>query len=97
LGSAWVKLADTLDCSKRGMSVRLRRRSIWWNAAAYLVDDESFEGVQHGVDDSGGTLCGIPQDKFAIVRNPFWGQRAQDCPKCALHLVELAKNAASDS
>jgi hypothetical protein len=68
-----------------------------WTAAAYLVEDESFEGVQHGVDDSGGTLCGIPQNMIALMRNPFWGQHAQDCPACALRLAKLAKDAASDA
>jgi hypothetical protein len=67
-----------------------------WTAAAYLVEDESFEGIQHGIGESGGTLCGIRQDKIAIVRNPFWGRRDRDCPICALCLSELAQAAAAD-
>jgi hypothetical protein len=61
-----------------------------WTAAAYLVEDEAFEGVQHGVADSGGTLCGIAEDKVEIVRNPFWGRGARDCPTCAVRLSESA-------
>lgn len=60
-----------------------------WTAAAYLVEDQSFEGVQHGVDNTDGTLCGIPQDKITIVRNPFRGRADHDCPTCARRLSEL--------
>lgn len=61
-----------------------------WTAAAYLLEDESFKGVQHGISDSGATLCGIPEDKITIVRHPFWGRRTNDCPTCTLRLTELA-------
>lgn len=61
-----------------------------WTAAAYLAEDESFEGIQHGIGDSGDTLCGIPEHKVTIVRHPFWGRRNRDCPTCALHLAEAA-------
>jgi hypothetical protein len=62
-----------------------------WTAAAYLVEDRTFEGVQHGIDDSGDTLCGLPEDEIAVVRNSFEGDRARDCPTCALRLSELAQ------
>ncbi|MEV0291428.1 hypothetical protein AB0H36_45505 [Kribbella sp. NPDC050820] len=61
-----------------------------WTAAAYLAEDESFEGVQHGIGDSGGTLCGISEDEVAIVRRPFWGDGAGDCRTCAFRLAEAA-------
>jgi hypothetical protein len=61
-----------------------------WTAAAYLADDTTFEGTQHGVDDDAGTLCGLQPDDIDIVRNPFYGDRPNDCPACATRLHTLA-------
>lgn len=60
-----------------------------WTAAAYLVDDPAFAGMQHGMGDS-GTLCGIAESDIAVVRNPFWGTQPKDCVDCVLHLRRLA-------
>lgn len=62
-------------------------------AAAYLVDDREFTGTQHGVESGGGTLCGLPADAIAVVRNPFWGKRPDDCRACAARLTPPAANA----
>jgi hypothetical protein len=62
-----------------------------WVAAAYLVDDPTFQGTQHGMEDT-GTLCGLTGEQVAIVRNPFWGTKPNDCPDCAERLQMLAIN-----
>lgn len=62
-----------------------------WIAAAYLVDDPSFIGTQHGVAEGGASLCDIPADSLIVVRNPFWGHRDEDCPICAARLQEITE------
>jgi hypothetical protein len=61
-----------------------------WTAACYLLSDPQFEGTQHGVHGQ-GTLCGLPEDAVAIVRNPFYGTRSGDCHECATRLQDLAR------
>jgi len=60
-----------------------------WTTAAYLVDDVAFESTQHGMDRR-ATLCGIPESEVELVRSPFWGRGANDCPRCAARLAEFA-------
>jgi hypothetical protein len=60
-----------------------------WTAAAYLADDSTFTGTQHGVDED-GTLCGLQPHEIAVVRNPFYGRKPNDCPACAARLRALA-------
>jgi hypothetical protein len=68
-----------------------------WTAAAYLVDDREFTGTQHGVKSGGGTLCGLPADAIAVVRNPFWGQRPNDCRACAARIAAPDADAPPDA
>jgi hypothetical protein len=61
-----------------------------WTAAAYLADDQQFQGIQHGMADDDRTLCGIPEERIEVVRNPFYGKRSRDCADCAAELRRLA-------
>ncbi len=60
-----------------------------WTAAANLASDPAFAGTQHGMADS-GTLCGLLESEVVVVRNPFYGTRAEDCRQCAIELQRLA-------
>lgn len=60
-----------------------------WTAAAFLRDDPTFSGTQHGMETE-SALCGIPREQLTIVRNPFYGNGFRDCRDCATRLHELA-------
>jgi len=47
-----------------------------------VVDGQVLEGQEHGSRD-GGTLCGISAADVFLMRHPFFGSRASDCPECA--------------
>jgi len=61
-----------------------------WTAAAYSADDPSFVGIQHGVADESGSLCGLAEADIVVVRNAFYGDSIRDCAACAVRLTELA-------
>ncbi|HEY5515904.1 MAG TPA: hypothetical protein VIK12_06840, partial [Pengzhenrongella sp.] len=59
-------------------------------------DLETSAATQHAVE-PGGTLCGLPAEDIVVVRNPFWGDRPNDCEGCAARLRTLAEEGANDA